>query len=143
MEFCESRNIYCFFPQIKKKHRYGNRIRSSNVPLFAGYLFVLSEQLGITQLRRNQRVAKVLSVIDQFCLLNQLEHIKRALDLNQAVELFPHLSEGMKVVVRSGPLKGVEGFVHKIKSKTRIILNIDFIQQAIGIEVDAEWIVPV
>jgi len=142
-EFCKSKNIYCYLPQIRKSHRYGNRTRSHEVPLFTGYLFVLVEQANLTQLQRNQRVANVLSVIDQLSLLNQLENIKRALDLNQAVELFPHLTAGMKVMVRSGPLKGVEGFVHKLKSKTRIILNVDFIQQAIGIEVDAEWLVPV
>ncbi len=94
-------------------------------------------------LRQNQRVANVLEVHDQNTLITQLEFIKIALEQNEAFELFPHLTAGMKVVVQAGPLKGVEGFIVRLKNKTRIVLNIDFIQQALAVEVEAEWLLPV
>ncbi len=143
VEFCRSREIYSYLPMLSKKHRYGARVRVYDIPLFAGYVFVFAGKADSSLIRQNQRVANLLGVLDQDTLLRQLQQVKRALDNQEAMELFPHLQTGMKVQVRSGPLKGVEGFIHKLKTKTRIILNIDFIQQAIAVEVDAEWLVPV
>jgi transcription antitermination factor NusG len=142
-EFCVSRDIFHYLPLLSKKHRYGNRIRTFEVPLFTGYIFVLATNADKTLLRQNDRVANVLSVLDQATLLSQLDQVRRALEHHETMELFPHLATGMKVQVRSGPLKGVEGFIHKIKNKTKIVLNIDFIRQSVAVEVDAEWLVPV
>jgi transcription antitermination factor NusG len=143
IEFCQTRSIYAYLPLMIKKHRYGARLRQYEVPLFAGYVFALAGKQEVLTLRQYQRVANVLSVFDQDTLLRQLQQVKAALDNQESMELFPHFKEGMKVEVRSGPLKGVEGFVHKLKTKTRIVLNIDFIQQAVAVEVDAELLVPV
>lgn len=143
VEFCRTRAIFSYLPMLAKKHRYGARLRVYDIPLFAGYVFVLADKNEAALLRQNQRVANVLDVFDQSTLLNQLRQIKRALDNQESMELFPHWETGMKVQVRSGPLKGVEGYIQKLKTKTRIVLNIDFIQQAVAVEVDAEWLVPV
>lgn len=142
-EFCATRGIYSYLPLLNKKHKYGARIRVYEIPLFTGYIFALGSRPDSILLRQNHRVANLLSVLDQATLLNQLQQIKRALDHQEAVELFPHLTTGMKVQVRSGPLKGVEGFIQKLKNKTKIVLNVDFIQQSVAVEVDAEWLVPI
>jgi transcriptional antiterminator RfaH len=143
IEFCASRGIYSYLPLLNKKHKYGARVRVYELPLFTGYIFVLGSKEDAMLLRQNQRVANLLQVYDQQVLLSQLQQVKRALDNQEAIELFPHLTTGMKVLVRSGPLKGVEGFVRTIKNKTKIILNVDFIQQAVAVEVETEWLVPV
>ncbi|MGA1194151.1 MAG: transcription termination/antitermination NusG family protein [Kiritimatiellia bacterium] len=143
VEFCKTRSIYAYLPLMVKKHRYGARLRQYEVPLFTGYVFALAGKQDVLTLRQNQRVANLLSVYDQDTLLRQLQQVKTALDNQESMELFPHLVAGMKVEVRSGPLKGVEGFIHKLKSKTRIVLNIDFIQQAVAVEVEADLLVPV
>lgn len=143
VDFCRSRGMFSYLPLLTKKHRYGGRVRTFEVPLFTGYVFIRVDAAGKQLLRQNQRVANLLEVSDQATLLQQLTQVRRALEHHEAMELFPHLAEGMKVEVRSGPLKGVEGYVHKIRNKTRIILNIDFIQKAVAVEIDAEWLVPV
>lgn len=143
VEFCQSRSVSCYLPLVVKKHKYGKRIRSYEVPLFTGYLFARTNSQETAVVRQNQRVANVLAVADQQVLLNQLNYIKRALDNRESIELFPHLEAGMKVQVRQGPLKGVEGYIHQLKSKTRIVLNIDFIRQAVAVEIEADWLIPV
>lgn len=142
VEFCDTRSVTAYLPTITKRHTYGKRVRHYDLPLFAGYLFIFATAMEAAVLRQNQRVARVLSVLDQTTLLTQLRYIKCALDSKETVELFPHLEAGMKVQVQQGPLKGVEGFIQQLKSKTRIILSIDFIQQAVAVEVDAAWLVP-
>jgi len=141
--YCDSKSLVHYLPVMTKSHRYGKRVRAYTSPVFAGYLFVLADSTGRALVRQHQRVANVLEVGDQATLISQLEQIKLALEQNEAFELFPHLAAGMKVVVQAGPLKGVEGYVVRLKNKTRIVLNIDFIQQALAVEVEAEWLLPV
>lgn len=141
--FCDTKDLFNYLPTVSKTHRYGKRVRAYSSPVFAGYLFILTDSAGRVMLRQNQGVANVLDVHDQETLITQLQYIKTALEQNEAFELFPHLATGMKVVVQAGPLKGVEGFVVRIKNKTRIVLNIDFIQKSLAVEVEAEWLLPV
>jgi len=141
-ELCRSRQWHAYLPLVPRRHQYGKRLRTHQVPLFPGYLFVLTDQVGRSFLRGNQHVANLLLVDDQQRLLDQLNQVKRALDQKAAVELLPQFTTGMKVMVQSGPMKGVEGFVERIKNNTRIILNVDFIQQSIAVEVDTEWLIP-
>jgi transcriptional antiterminator RfaH len=142
-DYCASRNISFYLPLLHKSHRYGGRTRSFDSPLFSGYVFALVDPMEKSHLRQHQRVANILDVHNQKTLLHQLEQIKCALDNQAAVELFPHLAAGMKVTVQAGPLKGVEGYIERLKNKTKIILNVDFIQKAISVEVNAEWLLPV
>jgi len=142
-DYCESKHIIVYLPLLHKSHRYGGRIRSFQSPLFSGYVFALVDPMEKSQLRQHHRVANILDVHNQKNLLHQLTQIKCALDNQEAVELFPHLTSGMKVTVQAGPLKGVEGYIERLKNKTKIILNVDFIQKAISVEVNAEWLLPV
>ncbi len=142
-EYCDSKGYIRYLPLVNKTHRYGKRVRAYSSPVFAGYVFVYSDISSLAHLRQHQRVANVLDVRDQMTLVTQLEHIKTALDLDQAFELMPHLSVGMKAIVQAGPLKGIEGFVVQLKNKTRIVLNIDLIQRAMAIEIDAECLLPI
>lgn len=142
-EFCTSKRYDHYLPLVAKTHRYGGRVRSFQHPVFTGYAFALLDAAGRATLRQHQRVAQVLEVVDQATLVHQLDQIKAALDQDRAFELLPHLAAGMRVVVQAGPLKGVEGLVARFKNKTRIVLNIDFIQQALAVEVEADWLLPV
>ncbi len=141
-EYCATRNVYSFLPLLKRKRRYGARIRINEVPLFPGYVFVLADASELTRLRGNQRVANLLKVPNQEQLVAQLNQVQQALLLQGVVELYPYLVEGARVMVRQGPMKGVEGVVLKRKSRCRVIINVDFIQQSVAVEIDADWLTP-
>lgn len=140
-KFCLSRLILEYLPELIRTHRYGKRVRTYHVPLFTGYLFVCTDSVGRQSLRQSNLVANLLIVQDQQNLITQLNQVKFALDHQATIELLPHFTSGMTVQVKSGPLKGLEGVVVKVKNNTRIILNVDFIQKSIAVEVNAEWLI--
>ena len=142
-EFCSGKGLFAYLPMLARSHHYGKRRRIYHIPLFSGYVFIFADQNGMSMLKNFDRVANLLPVADQNLLWTQLSQIKQALDHESPIELFPHLTTGMKVRVQAGPLKGVEGFIERIKGKTRVVLNIDFIQQAIAVEVDADWLLAI
>jgi len=142
-EFCRVKSFKVFLPLIARARIYDGRKRVYSNPLFPGYVFALLDKAGCGLLRGNDNIANVLNVHDQLALVTQLEQIRRALDTKGAVELLPEFKSGMKVQIKHGPMKGAEGFIERMKSQTRIILNIDFIKQSIALEVDTDSLIPV
>ena len=74
--------------------------------------------------------ARVLEVPDQVEFANQLQDIQTAVSSEVEVCLAPQIVEGVQVVVKSGPLRGVEGFVEKRAGVMDVFLRLDFIAKA-------------
>lgn len=134
---CRTLGLPVYLPLRTNTHRYGGRVREFSSPLFPGYLFcvmTLDQRLAILESRH---VARILQAVDQHGLVRQLNHIETALRNQDLIEVMPFLQEGRPVIVTSGPLKGVEGIVQRIKGRTRVVINIEMIQQSVAVEVDA------
>jgi transcription antitermination factor NusG len=84
----------------------------------------------------------LLDVVDEAKMLKQLRQVRRVLTEGATVDVCPYLKKGEMVRVVTGPFKGMEGLVSKIKGKTRVIINVDMIQQAVAVEVDADSLAP-
>jgi len=140
--FCRTCGLTAYLPLRSKTHTYGNRKRSFDSPLFPGYVFCVADPAGRTLLRQNEHAANVLDVYDQAGLLAQLRQVQLALQAGQIVEVLPYLEAGHRVRVTAGPLKGLEGVVMRAKGRTRIVINVDMIQQSVVAEVEGEFLAP-
>ncbi|MBP7828504.1 MAG: hypothetical protein KA248_01160 [Kiritimatiellae bacterium] len=141
-EFCRRNGMPVYLPLRRKVHRYGGRERTFWSPLFPGYLFCVTTAPGRSTLRQNQHVANLLEVLDQVRLIDQLRQIRQALSVNDVIEVMPYLAAGHRVQVTSGPFKGLEGVVQRVKGRAKVVLNVDMIQQAVCIEVENTWLAP-
>jgi transcription antitermination factor NusG len=131
-----------YLPLRKKTHTYGRRKREFESPLFPGYVFCIVDIHQRSFLRQNRYVANILDVIEQEKLVGQLNQVHRALAVGDVLEVRPYLVKGTPVMVKNGPFKGMEGVVERVKGQTRVVLNVDMIQQGISFEIDAECLVP-
>jgi transcriptional antiterminator RfaH len=141
-DYCDRNKLPCYLPLRKKIHRYGARERSFWSPLFPGYVFCVVTPLQKSEVRQNRYVANLLDVVDQKTLVEQLRQIDRALTVGDVVEVMPYLEAGRRVSVTSGPMKGLEGLVLRVKGRTRVVINVDMIQQSVAVEVDSAWLSP-
>ena len=134
---CQFLDLPVYLPLLNKTHRYGGRVREFTSPLFPGYVFcIMPCDLRLAVLE-HRHVVRILEVADQAGLVNQLNSIEKALRSQELVEVMPFLQEGRRATVTSGPLRGVEGIVQRLKGRTRVVMNIDMIQQSVAVEVDA------
>lgn len=141
-DYCKRNELPWYLPLRKKVHKYGSRERSFWSPLFPGYVFCVVTPVQKSEVRQNRYVANLLDVVDQKTLVGQLRQIDRALTVGDTVEVMPYLEAGRRVAVTSGPMKGLEGFVLRVKGRTRVIINVDMIQQSVAVEVDSSWLSP-
>jgi transcription antitermination factor NusG len=142
VDFCERNGIESYLPLQRKAHRYGGRVRTFSSPLFPGYVFCVTDMEQKRLLRQNRNVANLLEVWDQQQLVSQLLQIRRALSVGDVVEVMPYLESGKIVRVKAGPFKGLEGIVVRIKSKAKVVINVDMIRQAVAVEVDSSFLAP-
>ena len=59
------------------------------------------------------------------------------------IRLAPSIGEGMRVKIKNGPLRGVDGWVEKRHGMSIVLLRLDFIGQAAAVKVDAMDLEPI
>ncbi len=132
-----------YLPLVNQVRFYGRRKTDVLLPLFTGYLFLKGtvEQTYVAD--RTRRVAKIISVRDQEQLERELLNIWLALDRHGSLDPFPFLVAGVKVEVKSGPFRGLQGIVEKRNgSAKRLILEVGILGRAVSLEIDGALLDP-
>jgi len=125
-----------YLPLVQKTYVSCGRRFSAQVPLFAGYVFMLgSEQERVSSLKMN-RVSKIIPVHDPGRLWTELKQVFQLINSGAPLTVEQRLSPGNRVRVRRGALAGMEGTVLVRRGKTRLIVAVTFLQQGASVEVD-------
>ena len=66
----------------------------------------------------------------------EIESIRRLLHAGVPCFAHPFLREGAWVRVKSGPLRGLEGLLVRVKNKGRLVLSVALLSQAVATEMD-------
>lgn len=136
-QYCEREHIATTLPCVKRVHKYRGKTASFLNPLFPGYLFVQMAPEQRQKVYQSDYAANVLEVFDQAQFDQQLHAILCAVETELEVRLAPQIVPGCQVRIKSGPLRGVMGWVEKRMGMVQVILRLDFIGQAAAVAMDA------
>jgi len=142
VDYCARHGIATTLPCYDSAHKYRGKTVVFRKPLFPGYVFLQLEPGQAVSVRQNDHVANLLDVFDQETFQRQLEDILLALQQNLEVRLAPAIGEGMRVRIKAGPLRGIEGWVEQRYGRTTVLLRLDFISQAAAVKIDADLLEP-
>lgn len=137
LAFCQQEKLVATLPLFRCAHKYRGKTAIFEKPLFPGYVFLHIPPEHRQQLRQSDHIARVLEVTDQELFDHQLAEVMRALDTNLEIRLAPEIGEGMRVKIKHGPLRGVDGWVEKRYGVSTVLLRLDFIGQAAAITMEA------
>ncbi|MGB9624939.1 MAG: transcription termination/antitermination protein NusG [Phycisphaerae bacterium] len=137
-----SRQIPYFAPQYVRGPVRPRGHAPSYLPLFAGYVFVKSDDAGRVEALQSNRIVAPLRVLDQVGLLNDLRRVKRLIDARLPLYPEERLAPGERVRIVSGPLAGMEGIVEYRVGRCRFVVSVDFIRQGVAVEVSATALEP-
>jgi len=124
-------------------HKYHGKTVVFQKPLFPGYVFLRIKHDERRKVRQSDFVANLLEVFDQETLALQLEDILRALATDLDVRLAPAIGAGMRVKIKYGPLRGLEGWVEARYGMNVVLLRLDFIGQAAAVKMEATDLEPI
>ncbi len=125
-----------YLPQVQRRTPWRGRVFTSYVPLFSGYLFLLTDAEGLHRSLSTRRVARSLEVKNQDQLWHDLQQINRLLISGMPVTPEERLAPGMIVEIRAGPLAGLRGEILKSASGRRFVVAVDFIQRGASVLLD-------
>lgn len=140
------KGIENYVPLLSQIHRWSDRRKQVEVPLFPGYAFVhasMSPEARISILR----VWGVLNFVGSQNLGTpipdkQIESIRMLMTQNLQATPYPFLKSGQRVVVRSGALAGLEGIFLGTEGSKRLVISIESIQQSVVLTIEGYDIQP-
>jgi len=137
------RQIPYYLPLVAKTNVCRGRRFVSQVPVFAGYVFLFgTNEERVASLTTN-RVSRVLEVEDPEQLTHDLRQLQHLIASRAPLTLERRLMPGDRVRVRSGPLAGLEGTVLKRHGGTRLLVAVNLLQQGASVEIDACQLEPI
>jgi transcription antitermination factor NusG len=129
-----------FLPLCKRQWRNRGRSHCSYVPLFPGYVFLKSDSQAIFQTLETNLVARILSVVDQRQLQDDLARVYHVIATGAPLAPVERLQPGDKVEITAGPLAGLEGKILRKGKQLKFIVEVQFLQRGVSAEIES-WMV--
>ena len=143
----EQKRIPVFLPLRSEVHRWQDRYKKVEMPLFRGYVFTQYEQDSPARISILQTTGVVRIVgfagEDAAVAGEQIDTLRRLLETRQLVHRHRYLQVGERVKVISGALAGVEGILVRVKKQDRLVIAIESIRQAVAVEISGYEVVPI
>jgi transcription antitermination factor NusG len=132
-----ARGVEHFLPLYSSARRWKDRRVNLDLPLFPGYVFVrmtLGERLPVLQI---PSVVRFICFDGRPAALpdNEIDILRFGLAQRLQAEPHPFLNVGRRVRIIRGPFAGLNGILKRRKSKLRVVLSLDLIQQSVAVEV--------
>lgn len=140
---CERKGLQTFLPSVKRLRRWKDRKKFIDFPLFPGYLFVHVRQNPEEFLE----VLKTRGVVTFISLEpgaptpvspEEIRSLRTLIESGEEFDTYPHLSEGSRVRVRYGPLKGAEGVLRKKEGQHMFLVNVELLGRSLGVKIYAD-----
>ena len=136
-----------FVPTTTQVHRWSDRKKKVEVPLFSCYVFIRSA-LSAEDRTRVYQVESVhgfvgvrgasLPIPDE-----QIESIQKVLTQSAPWRSYPFLKAGQRVRVRGGAMDGVEGVFLSENGDHSLIISVEAIQRSMAVRIDGYDVEPV
>jgi transcription antitermination factor NusG len=131
-----ARRIPHFLPLCRAAHYYGKHKCMIETPLFSNYLFLRGSLDDAYVADRTRRVANIIRCADQHKITWELTNINLALLQHAPFVQYPALVEGVRVEVRAGPFRGLQGVIESRTKGNRLILQVQTLGRAVSFEID-------
>jgi transcription antitermination factor NusG len=140
-EVLRRKSLEAYLPVAQEVHRWKDRRKIVEVPVFPGYLFVRFPGCQVSRLAVLQTpgILEILGFGEQIEPIpeSQIEAIRRLESSGLPLFHCPYLRQGALVRVRRGPLRGLEGILVRFKSRFRVVVSVTLLAQSVAAEVDA------
>jgi transcription antitermination factor NusG len=131
--------IQTLLPLVSETHRWSDRRKVVDVPLFPGYVFVQipnSREAQVSVLRTTGVVRFVGNQSGAIPIPDkEIDDVRAVLSHKVNCSPFPFLKIGQRVRILGGSLDGVEGILLRRDSESKLVISIELIQRSLAVSV--------
>jgi transcription termination/antitermination protein NusG len=136
----QERGVDTFLPIITEVHRWSDRKKSVELPLFSCYVFA-KFLANRTQRLNVLRVNGVLGLVGSGgegspIPQEQIAAVRTVVESALPWSAHPFLKIGQRVRIRSGALDGLEGILVSRNGSSRLVISVDAIQRSLAVQVE-------
>ncbi|GBE05812.1 MAG TPA: UpxY family transcription antiterminator [Nitrospirae bacterium] len=137
------KGLEAFTPKVTLKKKWSDRTRLVEEPIFKSYCFAkfsLSDKLKIVTQRG---VVNIVHVNGQYLPIEDsvINALKILVESKLKIDPCPYLKEGDRIVIRKGPLKGLEGYIVEKRNRNSVlVVSVDAIASSIRCFVDIDCV---
>jgi transcription antitermination factor NusG len=136
------RSIGFFLPLYERQWKQRQRQHRSYMPLFPGYVFLYGDQRARLSAQETNCLVGCLTVPDQRQLHADLARVHALTESGMPLAPEPRLEPGTRVTIGDGPLAGLEGKILRAGKRLSFIVEVEFIQRRVSVEIDGSMIQP-
>jgi transcription antitermination factor NusG len=143
----QEKGLTTFHPVVNEVHKWSDRRKVVESPLFNCYVFVkiaptATQRLHVLQVNsvlgfvgtRGQGIA----IPDE-----QIDAVRTMIDGKLSYSAYPFLKVGQRVRIRSGALNGLEGILISRNGDRTLVISVDAIQRSMAVKVEGYEVEPV
>ena len=143
----QERGVATYLPLITEVHRWSDRKKTVELPLFSCYMFARlmptnEDRLrvltldGVLQLVGSGRQG--IPIPDE-----QINAVRALVEGQFPVSAYPFLKIGQRVRIRSGALTGVEGILVSRNGDRTLVVSVEAIQRSLAVRIEGYDVEPV
>jgi len=137
-----------WLPIVKERHRWSDRWRWVECPLFPGYLFANATMADWHSILRTPGVLSVITergkpacLSDEF-MVTLRDAVERDGAAPEPVSEDINCTVGDEVIVQEGPLRGVRGIVRERKNGRQLVLWVAEIGRGVAFTIGSSLVTP-
>jgi transcription antitermination factor NusG len=140
----QGRGYESFLPMYKSRHRWSDRFKEIELPLFAGYVFCRFDPLNRLPILSVPGLVHIVGIARTPVAIEETEiaAIQSAVKSGLPRQPWPFLEIGHRVRIENGPLCGIEGILLGSRGHQRLVLSVTLLQRSVAVQVDAAWVQP-
>jgi transcription antitermination factor NusG len=147
LERLREQGITTYLPLIRETHRWSDRKKVVEMPLFNCYVFARFVPSNEERLRvaRTLGVLQVVGAGGEALAIpdDQIEAVRSVAEGQLPWSVHPFLKIGQRVRIRSGALDGVEGILVGRDGERTLIVSVDVIQRSLAVRIEGYDVEPV
>lgn len=136
----QEKGVETFLPALREVHRWSDRNKVVEVPLFPCYTFVHAIANSTDRLRilQTDGVVRIVGSGTELVPIEakQIDDIRMLLGAGVPLMMYPFLRVGQKIRIRGGCLDGLEGIMESRPRESTLVISVDAIQRSIAINLD-------
>jgi transcription termination/antitermination protein NusG len=146
-ERLQEQGMTTFLPLVTEVHRWSDRKKKVEIPLFSCYVFVRMTPTGEERLRlyRVNGVFRIVGVHGEGVAIpdEQIDSIRTLVQGHLPWFSHPFLKVGQRVRIRGGAMDGVEGVLASQSGERTLIVSVDAIQRSLAVRIEGYDVEPV
>ena len=138
----EYKGYQLFLPMHTVRHKWSDRTKVLEQPLFPHYVFCRIQQTAMRPVIATPGVVRIVGFGGKPCPVREEEifAIQRIVDAGLEAIPVAQPRVGDRIEVQEGPLKGIMGIVTRINNRNHLVISIATIMKSIAVVIDGQMV---